>query len=78
MLTAAQLRAARALLGWSRVRLARTANISLAVLRRMELDQGRQLTADEPMLAVVRVLEEAGIVFIDANGLGEGVRLLGM
>src|ERR1044072_9897503 len=78
-LTAAQIRAARALLRWSAEDLAEHCALGLATIRRAETVEGQtQLTVANDR-AVRRALEEAGVVFIDAEksgaGLGEGVRL---
>jgi predicted transcriptional regulator len=73
MVTPRQIRAARALLGWSQQQLADSAIISLNALIRLERDQvdSRLSTLN----AVVRALTKAGIEFIPASDKGEGVRL---
>jgi hypothetical protein len=78
MLTAAQIRAARALLGWSQPALAQAARLSLPTIVRMEGRQGPGRSAASNVDAVQRALEGAGIVFIAADetrGTGPGVRL---
>ena len=74
-LTGAQIRAARALLRWSAEHLARECALGLATIRRAEGadDEISMTTANN--LAVRRVLELAGVEFIDENGGGPGVRL---
>jgi len=73
MLTGAQIRAARALLRWSAEDLARESALGLATIRRAEgFDQQTAMTAANE-LSVRRVLEAAGIEFIDENGGGSGV-----
>ena len=72
-ITAPQIRAARALVGWSQEELAAAARISARTLVRLETDAapGRALT-----LARIRaVLETAGVYFIADDGSGPGVRL---
>jgi transcriptional regulator with XRE-family HTH domain len=77
-LTSAQIRAARALIRWSALQLAEKTAVGVTTIRRAEL------TASETKLTRVndqvirRVLEAAGVEFIDANGGGPGVRLRGV
>jgi hypothetical protein len=74
-LSAAQIRAARALLRWSALDLAREAALGANTIRRAEVaeEQTSLTTANE--LAIRRALEAAGVEFIDENGGGPGVRL---
>lgn len=74
-LTSAQIRAARALLRWSAVDLARETAIGVATIRRAELTETETSMTATNDLAVRRALEEAGVEFIDENGGGAGVRL---
>jgi hypothetical protein len=74
-LASAQIRAARALLRWSAVDLARQSRLGVNTIRRAEVaDEGTSLTAANE-LAIRSALESAGIEFIDENGGGHGVRL---
>jgi hypothetical protein len=74
-LTSAQIRAARALLRWRAEDLARESAVGIATIRRAELTEDEtSLTAPNDR-AIRRALEEAGVVFIDENGEGPGVRL---
>ena len=74
MLTSGQIRAARALLRWSAEDLAKKSELGVTTIRRAELrDQETSMTVAND-LAVRRALEMAGIVFIDENGGGPGVR----
>jgi predicted transcriptional regulator len=70
-----QLKAARALIGWSQEELASAAEVSLPTIKRLEAAEGwlagRQTTAHKIRVA----LEKAGVEFIDENGGGPGVRL---
>jgi hypothetical protein len=73
--SAAQIRAARALLRWRADDLAKKSSVGVATIRRAELsDAGTSLTAvnDE---AIRRTLEAGGVEFIEENGGGPGVRL---
>jgi hypothetical protein len=74
-LTSAQIRAARALLRWSAEDLATRSLLSVATIRRAELAEEHTSMTAANDLAVRRALEAAGVVFIDENGGGPGVRL---
>jgi ribosome-binding protein aMBF1 (putative translation factor) len=70
-----QIRAARAVLGWSAEDLARKSSVSLRTIRRAELaDIHTNMTVPNEQ-AIRRALEAAGVEFIDENGGGPGVRL---
>ena len=74
-ITSAQIRAARALLRWSAVDLARESSVGVNTIRRAEVaENGTSLTVANE-LAIRRALESAGVEFIDENGGGPGVRL---
>lgn len=74
MIDAAQLRAARALVGMSQDRLAETSGLSVQTIKRMEtLGLGRSTMAN--VQAVIDALQAEGVIFIPANGEGAGVRL---
>lgn len=68
-----QCRAARALLGWSQVDLAEAAGVSRATLAEFENERHRPLT--RTLVEIRRVLEGAGVTFIDQDDGGPGVRL---
>jgi predicted transcriptional regulator len=77
-LTAAQIRAARALLDWTQPELAEAAKLSLPTITRMEGEPGPSGSTEANVEAVKRALEEAGIVFLGAKENrdgGPGVRL---
>jgi len=74
-ITSDQLRAARALLRWSADSLARRSSVSLRTIRRAELAEHETAMTAANRLAIRRVLEEAGVEFIDENGGGPGARL---
>ena len=74
-LTSAQIRAARALIRWSAQQLADASAVGVTTIRRAELtDSETKLTRVNDQ-AIRRVLEAAGVEFIDAEGGGPGVRL---
>ena len=66
MVTPAQIKAARALLGWHQADLARAAGISLNVVNRVEREVVDPRVST--LRALQRALEEAGIEFIE-NGV---------
>jgi transcriptional regulator with XRE-family HTH domain len=71
---AAQVRAARALIGWSQTKLAEAAGLPVATVDRFEAEAPENIPAD----AVARIgaaLESGGVAFIPKNGGGVGVRL---
>jgi transcriptional regulator with XRE-family HTH domain len=69
-----QLRAGRALLGWSQTQLARNAGMSLPTVKRVETGKGPRVS-DKAQLALQSALDVGGVEFIDENGGGPGVRL---
>jgi len=76
MLTAEQIRAARALVRWQQSTVAERAEVSLETIKRLErlegpLEQVRVATIE----AIRRAFVEAGVEFIEENGGGPGVRL---
>ena len=71
----AQLRAARGLVGWSQEDLAKASGVALSTVRRMESSTGRVRSTTENAWNVQQALEDAGVIFIDENGGGPGVRL---
>lgn len=68
-----QLRAARALLGWSQERLADVSGIPKRTIARLEL--GGVAPQQRTTRAIRAALEAAGVKFIEQNGDGAGVRL---
>lgn len=79
MITAAQLRAARALLGIDQRRLAELAGVSLPTIQRMEASDGTVRGVVGTLMKVVEALEDAGVELIGdgqtSAGQGRGVRL---
>lgn len=76
MLTAEQVRAGRALVRMGQASLARHAGVSVETIKRIERVDGALSTAKAGTLeSVKRVLEAAGVIFVDENGEGPGVRL---
>ena len=79
MITAAQMRAARALLGIDQRQLAGLAGVSLPTIRRMEASEGTVRGVVDSLMKVVDALERAGIELIGEHRAsldgGRGVRL---
>jgi predicted transcriptional regulator len=73
MITARQIRAARALLGWSQQELADRAIVSTNALMRLEL--GKVDSRLSTLQSVERALVKGGVEFISPDVKGEGVRL---
>ena len=71
----AQIRAARALLGWSQDQLARRAEVGLATLRRIEQTEGIVKGNFSTVLKIQKALEQAGIDFTESDSGQIGVRL---
>ena len=79
MITAAQMRAARALLGIDQRQLAALSGVSLPTIQRMEASEGNVRGVVDTLVKVVEAFERAGIELI-AEGApspsgGRGVRL---
>jgi predicted transcriptional regulator len=79
MITAAQMRAARALLGIDQKTLAELPGVSVPTIQRMEASQGTVRGVVDTLIKVVDALDRAGIELIGDNALsssgGRGVRL---
>jgi transcriptional regulator with XRE-family HTH domain len=76
MLQVAQLRAARALLGWRQDEIAQAAKISVATIRRIESQEGPLTGYVSTLVKIQAAFELAGIQFIDDDELGGfGVRM---
>jgi predicted transcriptional regulator len=73
MITPRQIRAARALLGWSQQQLADKAIVSLNAVTRME--KGKVDSRLSTLSAIEKALTRAGVEFLPAGERGEGVRL---
>jgi transcriptional regulator with XRE-family HTH domain len=79
MITASQMRAARALLGIDQRQLAELSGVSLPTIQRMEASEGNVRGVVDTLTKVVEALERAGVELIGENrastGGGRGVRL---
>jgi transcriptional regulator with XRE-family HTH domain len=79
MISAAQMRAARALLGIDQRTLAEASGLSLPTIQRMEASEGTIRGNVDSLVKLVNALEQAGIELIKegaiSHGGGRGVRL---
>ncbi len=79
MITAAQMRAARMLLGIDQKTLAELAGVSVPTVQRMEASKGNVRGVVESLTRVVEALERAGVELIGEGAVstagGRGVRL---
>ena len=75
MLTIRQIKAARALLGWSQEELAQYSSVSMPTIARLESTDGPIGGRADTAQKIRASLEKAGIEFIEENGGGLGVRL---
>jgi transcriptional regulator with XRE-family HTH domain len=73
MITPEQCRMARAALGLGVRDLARIANVAAMTVTRFE--NGRSQGHPDTLSAIRRALEKAGVIFVEENGDGPGVRL---
>ena len=79
MITSAQVRAARALLGIDQRQLAELAGLSLPTIQRMEASDGQVRGIIDTLMKVIEALDNAGVELISerspSTGSGRGVRL---
>ena len=75
MITTRQVKAARALLGWSQADLARRSGVSEPTIARLETVDGPLAGREATTRKIQIALEAGGVDFIEANGGGPGVRL---
>ena len=79
MISAGQVRAARALLGIDQRELAEIANLSVPTIQRMEASEGVIRGNVDSLMKLIGALESAGIVLINdrapSNEGGRGIRL---
>lgn len=79
MITAAQMRAARALLGIDQRQLAELSGVSLPTIQRMEASEGTVRGVVDTLTKVVEAFDRAGVELIGDHAVsregGRGVRL---
>ena len=74
MITSAQIRAARAMLDWSREQLSDNSGVGISALMRLESAEGVPSGNIKTFEAVQRAFEKAGIEFLGGPEEGAGVR----
>ncbi|BBK39966.1 transcriptional regulator [Allostella sp. ATCC 35155] len=72
MITAAQMRAARALLGIDQRTLAELSGVSLPTIQRMEASEGNVRGVVDTLTKVVEALNHAGVELIGDHGRSDG------
>ena len=75
MLVFAQIRMARAALGWNISDLASKASVSVSTIKRVETPEGFAKATAANLKLIKQTLEQAGIEFIGRADEGPGVRL---
>lgn len=79
MITSAQLRAARALIGLDQRQLAELADLSVPTIQRMEASEGVIRGTVDSLVKLIAALESAGVILIGDNAQsergGRGVRI---
>jgi len=74
-ITGRQLAAALGLARMTQAELAKASNVSVPTLGRMLASEGPIPGMPNNVLAIRTALESAGVIFVDENGEGPGVRL---
>jgi transcriptional regulator with XRE-family HTH domain len=75
LVTTRQVKAARALLGWSQADLAGHSGVSEPTVARLESMDGVLGGREGTAKKIQQAIEAAGVEFIDENGGGPGVRV---
>ncbi len=73
LVTSAQCRGARGLLGLTQLALASAAGLGLSTI--VDFERSRRSVSRDAVRAIREALEHTGVEFIDENGGGPGVRL---
>ena len=71
--TSAQMRAARAILGWTMKDLAARSGVSFSTVRRTEDEERGAAITNANLKAILSALESAGIEFIEAEDGAPGI-----
>lgn len=70
-----QIKAARALVAWSQEQMADASGVSVPTIKRLEAEDGALGGRNETARKIIVALESAGVIFVEENGEGPGVRL---
>ena len=73
--TIRQIKAARALLGWSQADLAAKSGVSEPTIAPLEAAEGVLGGREETVIKLCNAIESAGVEFLSENGGGPGVRV---
>jgi hypothetical protein len=75
MVSSSQIKAARAMLGWSAIELANRSGIGSASIKRYEVQQGIPIANTKNLMVIRNTFEEAGIEFTGDPLVNPGVTL---
>ena len=75
MVSSSQIKAARAMLGWSAIELANRSGVGSASLKRYEVQDGVPVANTKNLMSIRNALEEAGIEFTGDPLVNPGVTL---
>jgi hypothetical protein len=75
MLTGEQIKAGRALVRMEQTELAKRSEVSLDTIKRLEQIRGPISANTSTEAAIRRAFSDAGVIILDENGDGPGVRL---
>ena len=75
MVSIRQVKAARAMLDWSQEDLAKRSDVSYPTIARLESGDGDLGGRADTSGKIQNALEAAGVIFVEENGEGPGVRL---
>lgn len=70
-----QVKAARALLGWSQDDLAERSGVSVPTVKRLEAGEGDLGGRADTTTRLTQAIERAGVIFLEEDEEGPGVRL---
>ena len=76
MVSSSQIKAARAMLGWSAIELANRSGVGSASIKRYEVQEGVPVANTKNLMSIRNALEEAGIEFTGDPLVNPGVTLL--
>jgi len=76
MVSSSQIKAARAMLGWSAIELANRSGVGSASIKRYEVQDGVPVANTKNLMSIRNALEEAGIEFTGDPLVNPGVTLL--
>ena len=75
MVSSSQIKAARAMLGWSAIELANRSGVGSASIKRYEVQPGVPIANTKNLMVIRNTFEEAGIEFIGDPLVNPGVTL---